>query len=551
MDTTSKTANALITGTATASGAGKALQQVLSKMSLALPVAFLATGCFPQLDGTDGTNPKPDGTYTAAECKSDEAALPRTQVGYWQPVVLNDVVAGNDYTCADGTDYKFFVQYNEGATDVTVNFEPGGGCWDYETCYADTGVLNPIRLTAVDDNFMLDIDDHPFAFMYPHFGRGDNGVATNKYNHVFFPYCTGDTFVGNKVSDYVNPHDPSIVKTTRHQGGRNAQAAAQWLGETFPSGNTGQLLVLGSSAGAVGTTLNYSYVRDAISPKCSAMVTDAGPIFPLRQSGPNYTPGPQQPMVDIVVERWGLAALTADLDSRLGTPSYRRINRYLGHINKSLARHYPDDRFLFTTYKSDLNFSTFSFVGSGVIPPGTNIADDVRDLWVSEVEHFRDFIDGDRSNNWGYYLPDFRPDFCSHMVSLAPVSLVNDLAYRDAGIAGHADGYLRTELGQARDFQDKVWGDDGSVQTATVHRKVHFGDALRQLLDPSQPLPRLEEVADPNRLTYDSAPGAGVNNDTWYNESADGAIIDDKQAYINSERVRCTRTNGYVFSPDF
>jgi hypothetical protein len=44
--------------------------------------------------------------------------------------------------CGDGSQYKFFVNYKEGAKDLVVMLEPGGACWDYAGC---SGQVRPRR----------------------------------------------------------------------------------------------------------------------------------------------------------------------------------------------------------------------------------------------------------------------------------------------------------------------------------------------------------------------------------------------------------------------
>lgn len=489
-----------------------------------------ATGCsLPNLNG-DGTNPSADGTYVSELCESEATPIPRAQYGVWVPVVLNDVIPGDEqFTCGNGDPYKFFVQYNTSSTNLTIAFEPGGACWDVETCNGQAGRLSTVRLGGVPDDLMTDVFNKPWAAMYPHFGRIDNSVATNYYNHVFFPYCTGDAFTGGWYSE-----DPAIDAqnwtngyentTVRHHGRRNIEAASRWLAETFPAGYTGQLLVMGSSAGSVGATVNYPLLRDTLAPKCGAMIADAGPIFPPKGGlYPPYQPSPQEGILDRVSDAWHLQAphaIVAQLDNRFGNQPYRLLRDHFGHINRGLARAYPHDRFLMTTFKQDLDFSLFSFVAAGPIAPGTDIAEDVIEMWNAELDYFQTWIHGDSKQNWGYYMPNFRHDWCSHMVATAAFTLANDPDFRSAGLAGNADGYRRSEVGD-----------------------MDFGDVLRTLLDPSQPIPRVEATYDPTQLTYLSEPGQGVSNEDWY--ALDEQFIADKQAYIDAQKQSCVFTNGY------
>lgn len=491
-----------------------------------LTTLLAATGCnIPSLNG-DGTNPNADGTFVSRMCESSATEIPRERYGVWIPVVLNDVIPGDEqFTCGNGDPYKFFVQYNSSATNLTITFEPGGACWDEQTCRGQAGRLSTVRLQGVPDNFMVDINRKPWAALYPHLGRIDNSVATNYYNHVFFPYCTGDAFTGGWYSE-----DPSVDEqnhsasygslTVKHQGRRNVEAATRWLAETFPSGYVGQLLVAGSSAGSVGATVNYPLLRDTLAPKCGAMIADAGPIFPPRSGQAS----PQQGILQRVSDAWYLQdpyAVVSQLDTRFGTQPGALVRDHFGNVNGGLARTYPRDRFLFTTYKQDLDFSLFSFVAAGPIPPGNDIAEEVIAVWNAEIDHFQEWIDTERNQNWGYYLPNFRQDWCSHMVATVPFTLAEDPSQQQLGIQGRVNGYQRTEIGDQ-----------------------NFGDILRQMLDPSQLLPRLEQGNYPTQLTYLSEPGVGVNDETWYSNQ-NGALVEDKQAYIDRQKELCVFTNGY------
>src|SRR5882672_772480 len=48
--------------------------------------------------------------------------------GEWVKVELPGKV------CGDGSQYKFFVNYSGKSNNLAISFEPGGACWDYESC---------------------------------------------------------------------------------------------------------------------------------------------------------------------------------------------------------------------------------------------------------------------------------------------------------------------------------------------------------------------------------------------------------------------------------
>lgn len=491
-------------------------------------LAALATGCnVPQLDGTDGTDPKPDGTFTAASCEADSGApsLPEGyDYGWWKRVELNDVAPGNDYVCANGEPYQFFVKFNEGASDLVVTLEGGGACWDYQTCNHEAGVLMVNTTSPAPDDYMDNLGA-PVLAMHPQFGRIDNGVPTNKYNQVFLPYCTADVYAGDLTKTYTRANSPDLVR--HHRGRHNMKGIAEYLEDNFGAGKTGQLLTMGTSAGGVGTLVNYGMIREAVDPTCGAGINDAGPIFPPG--------GEQSAMIDILVDAWDLDGLIAELDDQLTTDSYRELRDDFGNISHGLSKTYPDDRFMLSAFKEDLNFSVFSFAGSGVVPRGaSNFTEQVLQKWDSELGRFQGWAWSQPENNWGFYFPVFRKDLCSHGVAPTAVSKAHDSAYRSDGIAGRAHGYTRTEVQWDMTFEDLVWDENGNAVVESVVRRRHFGDAISQLLDPSKSVPRYVDYRQWDQLTFMSQQGVGKTSEIWY-EDVSGSVISDPQDWVNRQ----------------
>ncbi len=554
----------------------KTNQSSVKKLLPLLGISVLSVGCnLPSLNG-DGEDPSPDGTFTASQCQvtplPGDAHLPEliegAEYGVWKVVRLDDVVEGDEqFVCGDGSPYKFFVQYNEGASDLTVTLEGGGACFDYETCTGNAGQMQPYRLGDISDNMMTSLNS-PIVALYPHLGRIDNSVPTNKYNHVFFPYCTADVYSGDIEKDYVKVDEngdpvldgnnqPQTFKV-RHRGRRNMLAAQDWLEDKFGEGKTGQLLVIGHSAGSTGTTISYPLIRDSIEPKCSAGVVDSGPIFPAG--------GPQAQQVAIVKEAWKLDEPTGEpgderpsfidqLDARLDT-GFRTIKKDLANVSEALSRTFPDDRFLFAAFQEDLIFSNFSFLGSGVVQAedspedianGVTVTDRLINMWRSELERFAEWAPQQKNDNWGYYFPVFRVDNCAHLVAGAPWSMQHDPAYRQAGIDGRAHGYFRTDLGDEETFSDLGWDENHEPAYYDVTRRMHFGDALRQLLDPTQEIPRYFGEYIPGELTYQQD---GTSDETWYHDfqqpSGVSQVITDKQAHVQQRGLECANIGAYI-----
>ncbi len=487
----------------------------------------LSSGCsLPQLDGTDGTDPSPDGTFTAASCQAQSGAptLPDGyEYGYWEPIVLNDIMPGNDYVCANGEPYRFFVKFNPGASDLVVTLEGGGACWDDKTCNRDAGVLMANKVGAAPANYMSNLDQ-PVLAMHPQFGRVDNSVPTNKYNQVFLPYCTADVYAGDVVKTYVID---GANKDLHHKGRHNMEAVTTYLSQHFSNGKTGQLLTMGTSAGGVGMLIHYASIREAVEPTCGAGINDAGPIFPPG--------GEQTPVVEMLLEAYDTDDLVAQLDAQLQTDSHREIRDHFGNLSHGLSKTYPNDRFMLSAYKEDLNFSVFSFAASGVVPRGaSNFTQQVLQKWDSELGRFQGFAWSQPENNWGFYFPVFRKDICSHGVAPTAVSKAHDSQYRSDALAGRAHGYVRSEVQWPMTFQDLVWDENDQAVLQDVVRRRHFGDAIRQLLDPTKPVPRYVDYRQWDQLTFLSPQGVGTTSDVWY-EDLSGAVITDPQDWVNRQ----------------
>jgi hypothetical protein len=383
----------------------------------------------------------------------------------WTKVELEGAV------CADGSQYKFFVKVTERSVGLAVTLEPGGACWDYETCGGGGGTSRAANLQGIADDHMTAMPPPvgeqegaiPWGLMFPHLGVSDEDVATRGYDQVYLPYCTGDSFSGDFTATYPSP-DGEDELVIQHRGAANMEVVTSWLTATFPS--PAQLLVVGSSAGGLGAMLHYAALRDAVSPGRSALINDSGPIFPPG--------GPQGPAREAFAERWHTDAFLAELDVRLGATEAQSLTEDSGHLLALLASAFPEDRFLMTYFLSDLNNSHFAYAELFEEPS----LEDLQGLWLEDTEILVDTIEA--TDNWGYYLPGFRADNCSHTVTLLPVDQLNQLGYVTAALTGDANGYLRTDLGELTfaDALDSVLATDTAlVRQRAADPMTDFSDA--------------------------------------------------------------------------
>lgn len=409
---------------------------------------------------SDSTGGKDAGAASGGQTSGQQPDVypPSSEDDPWFRVVIPGA------QCADGSEYPIFVKKNEAVSDLVLTFEPGGACWDYETCTARGEQSRAFHLDGIAPNHMVALppplgtveDGIPWGRMSPHLGLSDRSVPTAGYNQVYFPYCTGDAFLGNFAAKYENA-DGSDSVTIHHRGARNVELALSWLTEEFPSPD--HLLVVGASAGALGSTMHYAQLREAFAPQRASLINDSGPIFPPG--------GPQTRARLAFAERYRTDALTARLDALLDAPTEQSLREDSGYILELLSRRFPEDRLLQTYFLSDLNYTIFSYVGFYEDESVENLLE----LWQEDtallIEHIED------TDNWGYFIPGFRADNCSHTLTLLPALELTDPGYLSAVLRGSAQGYLRTELGA-----------------------LDFGDALKSTVDPDSDLVR-EFASDP------------------------------------------------------
>jgi hypothetical protein len=99
--------------------------------------------------------------------------------------------------CGDGGDYKIFVRKGS-SQRVAFGFSGGGACWSYGSCF---GAFSTTNLKPVE-KFSKDVAI---------FSTNGGISALSDHTQIWFPYCTGDVYLGNHVARYRK-------KTARHLG---------------------------------------------------------------------------------------------------------------------------------------------------------------------------------------------------------------------------------------------------------------------------------------------------------------------------------------------
>lgn len=140
--------------------------------------------------------------------------------------------------CGNGEPYHIFL--SDGDPDkLALGFMGGGACWNKSTCYGPT----PLTILG------------PMPFMLHKTGIFSNKRGPVKdYTHVYFPYCTGDVYVGRHTAVYKG-------RETYHQGQFNVEASIKQILKIRPELRfADRLFVHGSSGGAIGALFHLPYL---------------------------------------------------------------------------------------------------------------------------------------------------------------------------------------------------------------------------------------------------------------------------------------------------
>jgi hypothetical protein len=285
-------------------------------------------------------------------------AAPWASAGYFQWDMV-ELPASSGASCGNGTPYRFFVNRTPASKNLVLVYEGGGACWDQKACQGE-GPLSASNPNGIPPDYMQRLDTTAARGLVTPFSTRSGlfqPVATQSWNQVYLPYCTGDVHSGSAVVVYADA-DPANPRTQYHRGQANVRAAAQWLRQNL--GVPKDLLLTGFSAGGVGSTVTYGIVRDALQPTGRAsLIADSGPLMQAPRSG---TPAqyPSLPLHEKIRTTWGLDSPEGLITSYgASLPGFDPAN--LGSVNGALALRYPDDRFAYVNFRTDMNFSLFSY----------------------------------------------------------------------------------------------------------------------------------------------------------------------------------------------
>jgi hypothetical protein len=335
---------------------------------------------------------------------------PREQYGAWVKIEPPGVVCGNN------SQYKIFANFSAKSDNLVVVFEPGGACWDYDSCTGKNGIRGAANVNGIKDNH-----DVLAPFISPFLSRVDETSPSRDWNMVYVPYCTGDVHTGNRVVTYTSAGSPDV---TFHHGGHAAvQKVVSWIDESFT--HVPKLLVTGCSAGGVGALVNYRFLRNGIrAVEKSYLINDSGPVFP--------SAGESGPMHATIRAAWDLDSLSPKMP-----PGFALDD--MGSVNTALADEFPDDRLATTFFRRDYNFSLYSYERFYSLPPEPEKKSKILSMWDEDTQLMVQQYD--TRDNLHYFLPYFRNINDSHCTTVFNF-VGSDIEERDMTLARWVDDFV-------------------------------------------------------------------------------------------------------------
>lgn len=253
--------------------------------------------------------------------------------------------------CSDGSQYRFWYLDRPQSNNLVILYEGGGACWDYDTCAGNAGKLGAVNPEGIPRNYIRTLKaknvspiingkDPALAGI-----KGEEKLPTSTWDLAYMPYCTGDTHIGARQAVYDGPKGERLEYN--HSGFYNSVRSLKRLNREFPE--IDKLLITGFSAGGVASTVIYDKARTLLNVKKGYMLNDSGPVFTAPSDAHK-----SRLMHDTIRTAWNLESVLNQMPVGFDPTD-------LGSLVGVVAKKYPNDRFAYTGFSKDDNFSRFSY----------------------------------------------------------------------------------------------------------------------------------------------------------------------------------------------
>lgn len=394
--------------------------------------------------------------------------------------------------CANGSQYKYFINFSETSKNVVIFLEGGGACFNYQSCagggafntdcimegegadcirddypgvYLHVAALAP--LTAITEPLGVIDGNVPVELVYPLLSSNTDINPMGDWNRVFIPYCTGDTYLGSRVNTYVDPEGVGPDVDFHHMGHQNMLIVTEELNRIF--NEVPKMMVGGCSAGGLGSMNNYPFIREGIEGvERGYLLADSGPVIPTTPNGERSN----QLGLTAVQPLWGADTLIQSLP--MGGD---RVQADFGEVNAVVSELFPNDRLSISTFERDYVYSPDVYEGSFEFfsTPETS-----RNTGPGRTEVYRLASEDlaalrlrfDELPNLAYYIPNYRNTNSSHCLTVTGLEDIGS-SELDFIVAFQEDPSTATWTGT------EIETDDGVVT---------YKGFIENLLDDSVPL---------------------------------------------------------------
>ena len=294
----------------------------------------------------------------AVRRRTEERSRTRYAMSYetWIKVEPPGVVCGNN------TPYKFFVNYTDKSDNLVVVLEPGGACWDYDSCTGNNGIRGAANVDGLpDDHYKL------APFISPFLNRStDTETPTADWNYVYVP-----------VLHRRRPHRQQrrdVHRRERRRPASSSTTTATTRSSRSRRGSTATSRTCRSCsspaarpAASARSSTTTSSATASTSVKKGYMLDDSGPVFP--------SSGYSAPLHAKIRSAWNVDSIGADLP-----PGFTFDD--MGTINTALADEFPDDRLATTYFRRDMDFSLYSYERFYNFPP----KEEILRMWDADTQ---------------------------------------------------------------------------------------------------------------------------------------------------------------------
>jgi len=178
--------------------------------------------------------------------------------------------------CMDGSKYGYYFRpatSTSGAKNWVLELQGGGWCYNEGACYGRT-------LPSYAGGVFGSSNNWTDTF-------GTYFVENEDWNRVFLRYCSGASFTGYRregwdasgwqIPGHAPPHNLVPQGTNLwFRGAANLADTIADLQANHGMTEVNELIVTGSSAGGLATTLNLDRVKELVKPKRAVGLSDAG-----------------------------------------------------------------------------------------------------------------------------------------------------------------------------------------------------------------------------------------------------------------------------------